>query len=171
MQRALITLIAAAFALLLGAALYVSAATASVFDKYQPGMSDFRSRVSPGRLILIVVGTPLAATFVPQLRAAAARMARTLARVALATVAAALVALVALDRVEPCTTAASESRDLHGTLRQSLLCPKLSNRSYFVPFYAGALSCFLLWIAKRRQTASHDDSARQSAGDDERRPS
>src|SRR5918994_452984 len=110
MRRALTMLVGVTFALILAATLYLSAATASVFDKYQPGISDFlpawHFRFSrdfdPLRIILIVVGIPLVATFAPQVRIGASEMARAFARVALTTSSIVLVGLVAIDWLEPC---------------------------------------------------------------------
>ena len=150
MRHAFTTVFGVVFALLLGAALYVYAATASVFGRYPPGVDDLPLSVDPNVIVLIVVGTPLAATFVPQVRVGASQMAQTFARIAVATAATVLLGLVALDWLEPCKTPRPASRDLRSTLEHSLLCPQLSNRSYFPPIYAGGLSVLLLWVANQR---------------------
>ena len=155
MRHVLTNLIGVIFALLLGAALYLYAATASVFDSYQPGMSDFLLRFSPNFIVLTVVGTPLAATFVPKFRAAASPVARSFAQIALATSATLFVGLMALDSLDPCTARRPANRDLRSTLEHSLRCPQLSNRSYFAPISAGVLSGFLLWVVNRRQGGAH----------------
>ena len=151
MRQAYTTVIGVVFALLLGAALYLHAATASVSESYQPGISSLLVKFDPNVIVLIAVGIPVAATFVPQVRAAASSMARAMARLGLATAATVLVGLVALELLEPCKAPRPPNRALRSTLEHSLLCPELSNRSYSGPIYAGALSGFLLWVANRRQ--------------------
>jgi hypothetical protein len=129
----------------------VYAATASVGESYQPGIGDVLLRFGPNVIVLMVVGTPLAATFVPQIRAAASQMAQTMARIALATAATVLFGLLALEWLAPCRAPRPPNRDLRSTLEHSLLCPELSNRSYSVPIFAGGLSGLFLWAANRRK--------------------
>jgi hypothetical protein len=118
MRHAFTTVIGVVFALLLGVALYMYAATASVFESYQPGMDDLLLSFDPNAIVLIVVGTPLVATFVPQVRVAASHMARTFARIAMATAATVLVGLVALEWLDPCKTPRPANRDLRSMLEQ-----------------------------------------------------
>lgn len=147
------------FALLLGAALYVHAATASVGASYQQGMPLFRSVTSPYLVIFVGVGIPLAGALAASNARGWSRTSQALARVAILTSLVGLLAFVVIEWVEPCTALAPSARDLSSTLGYSLLCPRLSNRSYAAPIYSAVLAWVLLRIATWRATSATDGGA------------
>jgi hypothetical protein len=74
--------------------------------------------------------------------------------------------LVVIDRGLHCTEARPAVRTLETTLRHSLFCPQLSNRSYAGPFYSVLLSGGLLWLAYLRKPRPNEPAAQQGAAAD-----
>jgi hypothetical protein len=150
-RRVLVIVLQALLAIVLAASLYLFAATASISETYQPGISMFRLRLHPMLTVLVFAGCPLAAGLLGSAgwRVAAyvgARLAVTAVVISAAFVAALATAQIAGVH---CTTPPPAERDLDATLRHALRCPEFSNRSYTTPLVTGLASLALVLVARR----------------------
>jgi hypothetical protein len=150
-RRALIIGLRGLLAIVLAASLYLFAATASIGDAYQPGISMFRLRLHPVLTVLVFAGCPLAAGLLGSAgwRVAAYAGAR-LAMTALI-VSAAFVAVLATAEIAglQCRTPPPVERVLDATLRHALRCPEFSNRSFTTPLVTGLVSLALVLVSRR----------------------
>jgi hypothetical protein len=152
--RVLVLVLQALLAIVLVSSLYLFAATASIGDGYQPGISAFRLRLHPVLTVLMFAGCPLAAGLLGSAAwRAAARVGARLAATALV-ISVAFVAGLAVAELAGlhCTASPPLERELEVTLRHSLRCPEFSNRSYTMPSFAGLTSLVLVFIARRART-------------------
>ena len=151
--RSLVIVLQALLALLLVASLYLFAATASIGDTYQPGISAFRLRLHPVLTVIMFAGCPLAAALLGSSAwRAAGRVGARLAMTALI-ISAAFVGALAVARVTGlnCSAVPPAERVLEATLRYALRCPEFSNRSFTTPLITGLTSLVLVLIASRAQ--------------------
>jgi hypothetical protein len=151
--RALVIVLQALLATLLVASLYLFAATASIGDTDQPGISAFRLRLHPVLTVIMFAGSPLAAALLgsPAWRAAG-RVGSRLAMTALI-ISVAFAGALAIARVTGphCSAAPPAERVLEATLRYALRCPEFSYRSFTTPLITGLTSLVLVLIASRAQ--------------------
>ena len=153
--RVLVNALQAVLAIVLAASLYMFAATASIDEATQPGISMFRLRLHPVLTVLVFAGCPLAAGLVGSAgwRVAAhvgARLAVTAVVISAAFVAALATAQIAGVH---CMRPPPVERNLDATLRHALQCPEFSNRSYTTPLVTGLTSLALVLVARRVQPA------------------
>lgn len=141
----------AVFAVLFSAELYLFAATASIYDSYQPGITSFRMRLHPLVLLLVLGGGPLLlGLFWRSHRSALTKFSESVSLVGGVLCSVALVSLLVLGAIgircdEPLPTV----RELEMTLRYALGCPTFSGRSGAVAVYGGLLSALLFWTSRR----------------------
>jgi len=140
------TVLTIVFAIAFLAELYLFAATASIYDSYQPGISAFRIRLHPLVLLLFSGGAPLIAALVWRTRRAP--LARFSERIGLLGGVISLVALLVLLGLETagvrCDDPLPLVRELRTTLEHSLRCPTFSGRSAAAPVYGALLSALVL---------------------------
>ena len=149
--RVLVIALHVLLAIVLAASLYLFAATASINEAYQPGISAFRLRLHPVLTVLVFAGCPLAAGLLGSSEwRAAARIGAGLARTALL-ISAVFLAAVAMAELAglQCRTPPPVERRLEATLRHALRCPEFSNRSLATPVFTGLTSLALVFIARR----------------------
>lgn len=144
------------FALVFSAELYLFAATASIYDSYQPGISGVRMFLHPLALLLILAGAPLFLGLVWRAhRSALAELSESISLVGGVICLLALALLLALDAIGVrCDDPLPAIRELRTTLQHSLGCPNFSGRSGASAVYGGLLSAFLFWGSRRLRRAA-----------------
>jgi len=146
----------AIFAVVFSAELYLFAATASIYDSYQPGITSFRMRFHPVALLLVLAGGSLLLGLLWRAhRSALTRFSESVSLVGGVLCVVVLVALLILDGIgvrceEPLPTV----RELGTTLRYALGCPTFSGRSSAIAVYGGLLSALLFWGSRRLRRAA-----------------
>ena len=143
--------LAVAFALVFSAELYLFAATTSIPESYQPGISAALRPFNPLLLVLGLAGAPLLGALASRRhRVRLASFAQTISFVALAACVLALVAIFSAEAMGlQCRRNPPAVRELATTIEHSLTCPRFSNRSGAGAFYGGILSGVLAWGARR----------------------
>jgi hypothetical protein len=141
----------AVFAVVFSAELYLFAATASIYDRYQPGITSFRMRFHPITLLFVLAGGSLLLGLLWRAhRSALSRFSESISLVGGVLCVVALVSLLILGGTgvrcdEPLPTV----RELGTTLRYALGCPTFSGRSGGIAVYGGLLSALLFWGSRR----------------------
>jgi hypothetical protein len=153
----------AVFAVVFSAELYLFAATASIYESYQPGITGIRLRLHPLALLIFLAGCPLlVGLFWRTHRRALTRFAESISLVGGVLCVVAFIALLIWEATgvrchEPLPTV----RELGTTLRFALGCPSFSGRSGAVAVYGGSLSAVLFWGSRRlRRAAEPSGSSR-----------
>lgn len=143
----LVTVFAVAFSV----ELYLFAATASIYDSYQPGITSFRMRLHPLVLLLVLAGGPLLLGLAWRThRSALTRFSENISLMGGVLCAVALVALLILEGIGArCEEPLPTVRELGATLRYALGCPTFSGRSGAIAVYGGLLSALLFWGSRR----------------------
>lgn len=139
----------ALFASTLALALYVRAATASLYDTYQPGIESFKARTDPTWLLLALAALLAVAAVWPARRQTLAQLLQHLLAWTFA-VCVAVELLILGSRLTglECSEGWAPHRGLAETLRTSTLCPSFSNRSFWHPYEGALLSVGLLALAR-----------------------
>ena len=139
------------FALVFSAELYLFAATASIYESYQPDISAALRPFNPLLLLLAFGGGPLLlALALRRHRARLARFARTTSVVACAICVLVFLGVFLADSLGiACDRPPPVVRELGATLQHALTCPQPSGRSGAAAFYGGILSGIFAWGAGR----------------------
>jgi len=138
-------------AIVLVAELYLTAATASIGEAYQPGISTLRAPLNPLIFLVIFAGVPLIlALTLPRHRFALIKFSARVSRTGVVVCVIAFALLLILPTIDvQCREAPPPIRELRTTLWHSLTCPSFSGRSAAVALYAGALSTLIFLCARR----------------------
>jgi hypothetical protein len=141
----------AAFGIAFSAELYLFAATASIDDMFQPGISAVRMRFHPLALMLLFGGGPLLlGLFWRKHRSALSRFCGSISLLGGVICVFALVSILILENIGlRCDEQLPAVRELGTTLRHALYCPAFSGRSVGVAVYGVFLSAFLYWGSRR----------------------
>jgi hypothetical protein len=159
----------AAFLCVLAGELYLHAATASLFDHYQPGIESLKHWTHPTWLFLGLLALMVAATRWPERHETLERALHLAALGALGVclVMGGLFLLLGPFVTPRCSHWLPPHRGLAETLRTSLECPNFSNRSYGQPFAGAFLSGVLValsyLVAKRKPPLSRGPAAKNPA--------
>jgi hypothetical protein len=141
----------AIFAVVFSAELYLFAATASINDRYQPGIASFRMRFHPLTLLFVLAGGPLLLGLLWRAhRSALSRFSERISLVGGVLCVVALVSLLIFEGMEVrCDEPLPAVRELGTTLRYALGCPIFSGRSGGIAVYGGLLCTLLFWGSRR----------------------
>lgn len=144
-------ILAIAFAIMFVAELYLFAATASIYDSYQPGITSLRMRLHPiGLLLFFAGGSLMLGLLWRKHRFILARFSEIVSLVGGIICLAALLALLVVAAIgASCEAPLPTVRELEVTLRHALGCPTFSGRSGSVAVYGGILSALLYWGSRR----------------------
>ena len=149
-------LLIAVFAIVFSAELYLFAATASIYDSYQPGITRFRMCLHPLALLLALAGAPLLLGLLWRTRRSAlTQFSERISLVGGALCVVAVVSLLILQAIDiRCNAPLPTVRELGTTLRHALSCPTFSGRSVAVAAYGALLSALLFWASRRLRRAA-----------------